>query len=189
MPRPNSKSAIITGTLLIAKRTTTQIGEPPKLTCSASVGVPTEAWCSRCRRAKNVPGKCRRNLWYAYSNKLAHRNPTPKPATHCCSLVGKRIPSASAGKPPHKTLVQAFTRLIARPRAIAVALISVAVSTGTPTSACPCYFRCRNAMPGLLPQTHLASVPSKRRHHPNHPESPIRCFRPTAGPCGLGPTG
>jgi hypothetical protein len=52
MPRPNSRSAIITGTPLIAKRTMTQIGELPKLTCSASVGVPTEAWCSRCRRAK-----------------------------------------------------------------------------------------------------------------------------------------
>jgi hypothetical protein len=61
IPRRKSKSAITTGTPLIAKRATTQIGELPRLTCSASVGVPTDAWCSRCRRPKNVLGKCRRN--------------------------------------------------------------------------------------------------------------------------------
>ena len=138
------------------KKSDTQIGELPKLTCSASVGVPTEAWCSRCRRAKNVPRKCRRNLWYAYSNKLAHRSPTPKPTSHCGSPVEKRIPSASAGKPPHKTAVQAFTRLIARPRAIAVALISVAASTGTPTADCLFFFDAVMRCPGLLPPPNQA---------------------------------
>jgi hypothetical protein len=61
------------------------------------------------------------------------------PTSRLRSDMKERIPSASAGKPPHELAVQAFNRLIARPRAISVTLISVAVNTGAPTSDCPSY--------------------------------------------------
>jgi hypothetical protein len=120
----------------------------------------------------------RRNLWYAYSNKLAHRSPTPKPTSHCGSPVEKRIPSASAGKPPHKTAVQVFTRLIARPRAIAVALISVAASTGTPTADCLFLFDAVMRCPGLLPPPNQAGfeTQSPGRLRSSYPDIPMLTF-------------
>ena len=77
---------------------------------------------------KESSGKCRRNRWYAYSNKLAHKSPTTRPTIHPPKPDGRKVPIVTAGKPPHKTAVQVFTRLIARPRAIAVALTSAAVT-------------------------------------------------------------
>lgn len=56
------------------------------------------------------------------------------PTSHLAKPVGRKVPVATAGRPPQMIAVNAFTLLVVRPWAIAAALISVAVCTETPTA-------------------------------------------------------
>ena len=127
MPRPNSKSAIITGTPLIAKRSDDPNRRAAEINVLRFSRRPHRSVVFEMPPRKERSRQMQKKPVVRVFKQARPQEPYSKTSDPLLQPSGKEDTQRERRQATtHKIPVQAFTRLIARPRAIAVALISVA---------------------------------------------------------------